>query len=86
MRNKMDWSWREYIKYPGAIGYGSRKGVLLMDTLEELIPFEPFAKNLVIDRLMKFSRWIDAGEKAGLLTYCDASEIRQELIHGCGGL
>jgi len=82
----MSWNWRDYIKYPGAIGHGSQKGVLLMDTLEELIPFEPFAKMLDIDRLMKFSKWIAAGEKAGLLNYGDSSEIRTELIHGCGGL
>jgi hypothetical protein len=78
-------SWRDYIKYPGALGHGSRKGVLLMDTLDELIPFADFAKRDT-DRVGKFIHWIAAGEKAGLLDYSDASDIRQELIHGCGGL
>ena len=78
-------SWRNIVKYPGAIGHGSRKGVLLMDTLDELIPFSSFAE-MDTDRLGKFIRWIAAGEKAGLLNYSDASDIRTELIHGCGGL
>jgi hypothetical protein len=77
--------WRELVKYPRAEGYGSQKGVRLMDVLNELIPFETFA-NADTDRVGKFMRWIAAGERAGLLTYSDASEIRQELIHGCGGM
>lgn len=77
--------WREYVKYPRAEGYGSLRGVQLMDTLNELIPFDEFA-NADTDRVGKFLRWIAAGERAGLLTYGDASDIRQELIHGCGGM
>jgi hypothetical protein len=78
-------NWRELVKYPKAEGYGSWKGVQLMDTLNELIPFAPFVEENT-DRVGKFLRWIAAGERAGLLTYSDASEIRQELIHGCGGM
>ena len=78
-------NWRINVKYPNAEGHGSRKGVVLMDCLDSLIPFADYAE-LDTDRIGKYSRWIAAGEKAGLLTYSDASDIRQELIHGCGGL
>ena len=77
--------WREIVKYPRCEGYGSMKGVQLMDTLNELIPIDPFAARDT-DRIGKFLGWIDAGQKAGLITYGEASDIRQELIHGCGGL
>lgn len=77
--------WREKVKYPRCEGYGSAKGVQLMDILNELIPFEPFTQKDT-DRVGFFLHWIAAGERAGLLTYSDASDIRTELIHGCGGL
>jgi hypothetical protein len=77
--------WREKVKYPKCEGYGSMKGVMLMDTLNELIPFEPFSKEDT-DRIGIFLHWIVAGERAGLITLGEGMDIRQELIHGCGGL
>jgi hypothetical protein len=81
----MDMNWRSKAKYPAAEGVGSLQGVQLMDALDGLIPFEQFTY-LNTDRLGFFLHWIAAGEKEGLLTDSDTAEIRQELIHGCGGL
>ena len=77
--------WRELAKYPKCEGYGSMRGVSLMDTLNQLIPIDVYA-NMDTDRVGKFLNWINAGQKEGLITYGEASDIRQELIHGCGGL
>jgi hypothetical protein len=77
--------WREIVKYPKCEGYGSMRGVQLMDALNALIPIDEFAARDT-DRVGKFIFWIAAGEKAGLITLGEASDIRKELIHGCGGL
>lgn len=81
----MNGGWRSHVKYPHCEGHGSWKGVMLMDTLDELIPFNQFVDE-ARDRLDMYLKWIRAASDAGLIDYSDEIEIRGELVRGCGGL
>ena len=78
-------AWRDHVKYPHAEGQGSRLGVEVLDTLDELISIENYVEG-AFDRHGIFLSWMRAGKKEGLLTSTDEMNIRTELIHGCGGL
>jgi ribosome maturation protein Sdo1 len=74
-------TWRLLMKYPDLIPHMKSEVMEILDTLQELFPIKFYRT-----KLDTFLMWYSKGRATGIVNLQEDINVKQEMIHGSGGM